>query len=857
MNSTHNDIICRINPSSGVITYTNTYMGKIYGYTNDELIGKHFIQLVRKDYHQKLLKYYFEQIRTKSKSSYIEIPTISKSGTEIWIGQNINIIYEGGNHKEIVIVAKDLLEQKETEQIIFNINRFPEENPNPVLRFSSNGKVLMYNNKAGNGIIHFFDNHIPEKEIFLQNLKKIYLNSINDQIELKVDKKTFICNVVPIKSEKYINVYLSDITAIKRANKSVRISEEKYRSIIENMKLGLLEVDNDDRIIKVYYGFSMLTGYNEKDLIGKKAIETLLPKEFQHVMYAQNQEREKGHSGVYEVQIKHKNGSLVWVLISGSPFYDENDKMIGSIGIHLDISDSKKMEKDLRVAKNKAEDLVQIKELFMANMSHEIRTPMNGIIGMANLLNDTKLSEKQRKYTSAIQSSSNNLLTIINDILDFSKIKAGKFTLEIIDFNLVELISSAIDSNRFKAEENGINLNYRIDRGIQINLKGDPTRLNQVILNLLSNAVKFSLNGEVSLSIELVKETLAHQQLKFSVKDNGIGIEQDYLKNIYESFSQAEKSTARKYGGTGLGLPISRKIVELMGGKLKIESEINIGSNFYFTIDFAISNKKIENNGINKLTDLTEDFNSAKILLVEDNAINRLMAITLLERWNCDVDSAQDGLEALEKVKKNTYQLILMDMRMPNMGGVEATKIIRSELKITTPIIALTANAIKGDDKKCIEVGMNDYLSKPFESFQLNYKITKYINSKEGKDKVEQLGKINLETMDMDTSKLYNLEKLEAMNDQAFTDKMVNLFCTEIPLELNKIKKALDEKDYTFISGVAHKMKPSIDYICMPSLYEEVKAIEIWSKSDAVMIEETIKFVAQMEVVLKQLNAIK
>ncbi len=852
MNSQHNDIICRINPSSGVITYTNTYMGKIYGYANNELTGKHFIQLVRKDHHQKLLKYYFEQIQTKSKSSYIEIPTITKSGNEILIGQNINIIYEGENPKEIVIVAKDLAEQKETEQIIFNINKFPEENPNPVLRFSSTGQVLMYNNKAGNKIISFFDDHIPIREVFLQNLKNIYLNNIHDQIELKVDKKTFICNVVPIKSEKYINVYLSDITAIKKANKSVKISEEKYRNIIENMKLGLLEVDNDDRIIKIYHGFSMLTGYNEKDLIGKKAIETLLPKKFQHIMYSQNQEREKGHSGVYEVQIKHKNGDLIWVLISGSPFYDENDNVIGSIGIHLDISDSKKMEEDLRVAKNKAEEIVQIKELFMANMSHEIRTPLNGIFGMANLLNDTKLSQRQKNYTSAILSSSNNLLTIINDILDFSKIEAGKFTLEKIRFNLKEIISSAIGSNKFKAEENGIDLSYYIDSNVKTTFKGDPTRLNQVILNLLSNAVKFTLNGKVTLTIELNRENSTHQLLKFSVKDNGIGIEKDYLKNIYESFSQAEKSTARKYGGTGLGLPISKKIVELMGGELKIESEIKKGSHFYFVINLEFSKEKHDSGGINKLLDLTEDFNSTKVLLVEDNTINRLMAITLLEKWNCDVDYAEDGLEALEKLKNNTYELILMDVRMPNMGGVEATKIIRSDLEITTPIIALTANAIKGDDNKCIDVGMDDYLSKPFEPLELNQKITQYVNLKEEKEEIKQLKKINIETMD--TSKLYNLERLEAMNDQSFTNKMVNLFISEIPLELNKIKKALDEKDYTSISAVAHKMKPSIDYICESSLYEEVKIIEAWDETDNIMIEKTTQFIAQMKTVLQQLK---
>ena len=728
MNLQNNDIICRINPRSGVITYANTYMGKLFGFANNELIGQHFIQLVRKDHHQKLLKYYFEQLQTKSKSSYIEIPTITKSGDEILIGQNINIIYESEKPKEIVIVAKDLAEQKEKEQIIFNINKFPEENPNPVLRFSSTGQVLMYNNKAGNKIITFFDTHISIRELFLQNLKEIYLENTPDQIELKIENRTYICNVVPIKTEKYINVYLSDITAIKKANKSVKISEEKYRNIIENMKLGLLEVDNDDCIIKIYPGFSRLSGYSEKELIGKKAIETLLPKKFQDIMYAQNQERGKGNSGVYEVQLLHKNGSLIWVLISGSPYYDENDNVIGSLGIHLDISDSKKMEEDLRISKNKAEELVQIKELFMANMSHEIRTPLNGIFGMANLLNDTKLSQRQKKYTSAILSSSNNLLTIINDILDFSKIEAGKFTLEKIDFNLKNIITSAIDSNMFKAEENGIDLNYHIKNNINTTFKGDPTRLNQVLLNLISNAVKFTQNGKVSLIIQLDSKNATHQRLKFSVKDNGIGINKDYLETIYESFSQAEKSTARKYGGTGLGLPISKKIVELMGGELKIKSEINKGSNFYFTIALEYSATDAGSETVYKLSELTEDFHSSKILLVEDNAINRLMATTLLEKWNCDVDYAEDGLQAIEKLKTNKFELILMDMRMPNMGGVDATEIIRKELKVMTPIIALTANAIKGDDKKCKEVGMDDYLSKPFTPIELNQKLTKYIS---------------------------------------------------------------------------------------------------------------------------------
>ena len=516
-----------------------------------------------------------------------------------------------------------------------------------------------------------------------------------------------------------------DITQRKQAQIALMRSEEKYRSIIENLELGLLEVDVDDRIMKVYPQFCELTGYQVEELIGQKAGEVLLTEEYRRQMKKRRANRAKGISEVYEMQIVKKNGDLLWVIVSAAPFYDEANNLRGSIGIHLDITPRKQMEQDLRKAKEIAEQSVASRELFMANMSHEIRTPMNAIIGMGELLSQSELDENQSEYLSAIQTSAGNLLVIINDILDFSKIESGKMEFETIDCHVQDLCKEAFNALKVKASSRNIRYQLNIDNINHPFIKTDPTRLNQVFLNLLSNAIKFTENGEVTLSAEEKEFKDDTVRIEFKVIDTGIGIPEDKLDMIFESFIQESESTSRKFGGTGLGLAISKQLVEIMGGDIKVTSKPGKGSVFSFELTFNLGTEKVKQKTGGK-NGAETNLDGLRILLAEDNEINRFLAQTVLEQWNCEVDHAVTGKEAYEKAKAKNYDLILMDMRMPEMDGLTATKLIRKELDSTVPIVALTANAIKGELRKCLDVGMNDYVSKPFKQEELLNKIIQW-----------------------------------------------------------------------------------------------------------------------------------
>ncbi len=414
----------------------------------------------------------------------------------------------------------------------------------------------------------------------------------------------------------------------------------------------------------------------------------------------------------YSTKINIKREDEIGVLVNSF------NNMLGEIN---------KQNIELVTAKNKAEQSSIAKEQFLANMSHEIRTPLNGIDGMGKLLEETSLTKEQQGFVLAIRMSSENLLVIINDILDFSKIEAGKLTIEKIDFNLKESISQSLKTVYYEAEKKDVLLASKIDENISELLIGDPTRLNQVLINLLSNAIKFTQEGHVKLNCYLIEQSPRSNKIKFEVIDTGIGIETDKLEKIFESFSQEDDSTTRKFGGTGLGLSISKHLVDLFHGELKVKSIKGKGTSFYFTLDFPIGSST------NRLKDDPSliQWNSLvnkKILLVEDNNINQLLATTILKKWEVLVEVAENGLVAVEKLKEQNYDVILMDMQMPVMGGIEATAIIRKELKLTTPIIALTARAIKGVDKECLDAGMNDYISKPFDHAELFNKILNLIN---------------------------------------------------------------------------------------------------------------------------------
>ncbi|MEL7006525.1 MAG: ATP-binding protein, partial [Bacteroidota bacterium] len=408
------------------------------------------------------------------------------------------------------------------------------------------------------------------------------------------------------------------------------------------------------------------------------------------------------------------------------------------------------------------------------------------------------------------------LKAIINDILDLSVIESGKLKFEKIGFNIRYQLGAVTDTFIYQAKEKGIDIYYSISPEADTVLLGDPVRLNQILINLISNAIKFTHFGSINIDVTLDRKVDEKLYVKFDVSDTGVGIPKNKIHHIFDTFTQADESVTRRYGGTGLGLSIVKQLIELQDGKISVTSKVDKGTTFTFLIPYGTGQIadliQPENDSRGTRSTPKHSFPNLKVLLVEDNDINRLYALNILKKWNCIIEGAENGYIALEKLKSNDYDIILMDIQMPIMDGYEATKKIRnnfSEPKKNIPIIALTANAIKGDNEKCFEVGMNDYLSKPFQPEDLFKVLSKYAQDRK-----------TTQAPDERSEKITNLSYLSGVchGDKDFMRDMIETFITNTPQSLKAMHEAAEKKDWVTVGRNAHKIKPSISFMGLEDL---------------------------------------
>lgn len=622
-----------------------------------------------------------------------------------------------------------------------------------------------------------------------------------------------------IKQLITINQKLVDEVEVRKTTEnSLKHTKHKYENITDIMELGIIELDLNNNITSVNKRFLKMTGYAGKNIIGYNYYTTFLGTESQKTVYKEDLNRLHGKSGTYEVKIKHQNGSLLWVIINGTPLYNNEREIIGTVGVHFDITARKQITQQLIKAKETAEELSKIKSQFLANMSHEIRTPLNGIIGLSDLLLNTTLTDKQRQYLTAITASSSSLLVIINDVLEISKLEAGKMTFEFKNFEPATVVHSVISLFESKLETKQLLMRFQLHPNIPKILVGDPVRLSQILYNLIGNAVKFTNQGEILIKLDLITLNKTNTEISISIKDTGIGIPKKKHAKIFNEFTQAKGDTSRKYGGTGLGLTIVKKIVELQKGTIELTSEVNKGS--IFTVKLKYKLPKTKKDKTNDVTKKDQDFSclsGLRILLAEDNPINQLVTKDLLIDKGVIVTIANNGKEALTFLEKNSYDIILMDIQMPEMDGYQAIKHIKTfdnHIK-DIPIIALTAHVLDGEKLKCKKAGANEYISKPFIPHDLFSKIKKlYLN------KNKMINSFNIDNFGIKKLSEFSGEKaeliistLKVMKEEMFNDS-------------NELTTILKTKNFNKLKTSAHRIKPNFSLIDLENLNEVCNKIE-------------------------------
>ncbi|GAB4292347.1 MAG: hypothetical protein Kow0068_17590 [Marinilabiliales bacterium] len=664
----------------------------------------------------------------------------------------------------------------------------------------------------------------------------------------------------------YINNNESLNDKIKELEQEVsRLREEskKIKRFLDYLPILVFECTIDGKILYINDEGYRLFGYKKEEFSTYPELFSIISDEDLSKIKERLKEYANGtitrSIGYYNG--RKKDGSILPFIVYNR--YIDEDEIIR--GVLIDNTEQKKDKEELIKAKEIAERANQAKTAFLANMSHELRTPMNSIFGMTELLLKTDLTSKQFDYLNIITKSAENLLAIINDILDISKIESGELVFENIDFSLKDVLVSIINSNFFAIKQKGLQLNCDfINYADDIILKGDPLRLNQIISNIVENAIKFTEKGHVNINVDVLSNNDYGYNLKFEIIDTGIGIPEDKLKNIFNSFTQADPSITRRYGGTGLGLTIANQLVNILNGRIDISSKPNKGTTVIVELFYEKGN--FENLINEKATEemfhepLLKDI---KVLLAEDQVFNQIVVVNMLENLGYKVVVVDNGKDTIEKLKNEHFDLLLLDIQMPEMDGVEVTKIIRNSFpkeKSNIPIIAITANAFKEDHIKYIEVGMNETISKPFRSSELFHKITKVFGVRESymldEDKILS-AYITRKVRDL-SDKEYDLTLVKSItkDNPEMLIMMLETFISKANEEIDNIKKYFNEQNWIEIRKELHKMKPAFAYLGMKNIEQLITDLQHQLKKSSIsktkvnniiqLLYKQVKFVSNL-----------
>lgn len=756
-----------------------------------------------------------------------EFRMIHKDGSLRWIlARGMAVRDSEGYLSRMAGSHSDITERKMMEERLLesetNFRAFFETISDLILVANPDGKILFHNN-AVSETLKYSETELLQKNILdlhaisVQNeARQIFsemMNGLRTVCPLPLNTKEN--ELIPVETRIWLGKWGGKecIFGISKNLTQEQDAQQRFERLFRNNPALMALTELPRRTFQdVNQAFLETLGYESQDVLGKNAQELNLFVNPNQQDALSIELQRAGCIRNVELQVRRKDGKILYGLFSGEVILSQNKKYF--LTVMIDITALKKAENNLKETISELETTTALantlaaeasaassaKSSFLANMSHEIRTPMNGVIGLTGLLLETPLSPEQRKLAEMVKTSGDNLIVLINDILDYSKIEAGKLNLESIDFQLLDLVETTLHPLKVKADEKNLLLVKNIHDNVPTHLNGDPTRIRQILTNLIGNAIKFTQHGMVELEVMRFEDSHNDEYLKFIVRDTGIGIPSEKLGMLFNKFQQLDNSVTRKFGGTGLGLAISKQLTEIMGGEIGVKSQEGKGTEFWFTLPIHLAKEKALT--VANVIDTHSNKNrkdSLSILLVEDNQINQLVAQNILAKLNCKVTLANDGQDALDALQTNRFDLILMDVQMPVMDGLEATRRIRKmEFEGKIPhqwIIAMTANAMQGDRDICLQAGMDDYISKPIQPKDLREKLS--------------LQPIIESPLAMEVKSSFSTKPLEdrLMGDQEMVQLILSSFLEDIPKQLEQLQESLNQADWHTVSRIAHTIK--------------------------------------------------